>query len=516
MQAQSTSLNMTLPSQQSPLARKAVTGPSDRTRFGGAWWVWAMAGALFIAYAAVSLRIHQRMLSNSYDLGVFEQSIRSYANGHLPVSELRGPNFPILGDHFSPIVALVAPFYLLWRSAETLLVVQAALIALSMVPLTLWARRTLGDLAGAVLGACYGLSWGIASAVGFDFHEVAFAAPLLAFSLAALGSGRLTAAACWALPLLLVKEDLGFTVLALGLVISRRGDRKLGYLTAALGLVGALLAMLVFLPAFNPSGSFPRWYLADNPAAGSGVSGAGGGNGVLDMLYRGTVGLVTPQIKVETLVLTLAPTLFLAVRSPLLWVALPTLAWRFFSSNYAHWGTGYHYSLVLMPIAFAAFVDALIQRGTGSGSLRRYLAGTVAVTLLILPSFPFWQLFTPATWRSDPRVADAHSLMKKIPDGATVQASTYLVPQLTNRTSVSLFGYAVSRPHPQWIMVDTWVAPQWRWPQTYEQESISLAQARHEGYRTVADRDGFVLLHLTHRPERKAISGDLGASKKEG
>ena len=116
----------------------------------------------------------------------------------------------------------------------------------------------------------------------------------------------------------------------------------------------------------------------------------------------------------------------------------------------------------------------------------------------------------------DPRVADAHSLMKKIPDGATVQASTYLVPQLTNRTSVSLFGYAVSRPHPQWIMVDTWVAPQWRWPQTYEQESISLAQARHEGYRTVADRDGFVLLHLTHRPERKAISGDLGASKKEG
>ncbi|MGW3955116.1 DUF2079 domain-containing protein [Streptomyces sp. NPDC004752] len=472
-----------------------------------------MAGTLFFLYAAVSLRIHQRMLSKSYDLGIFEQVVRSYADGHLPVSELKGPGFPVLGDHFSPVLALVAPFYALHRSATTLLIVQAALIALSVVPLALWARRALGSLAGAVIGACYGLSWGIASAVGFDFHEVAFAAPLLAFSLAALGSNRLTAAACWALPLLLVKEDLGLTVGVIGLVIAWRGSRKLGFLTAGLGLAGTLLVLLVILPAFNPSGSFAYWFLADTP---TGTSGAGGGSGPLDLLYRSTVGLFTPQTKLSTLVLLLAPTVFLAVRSPLLWVAVPTLVWRLFSNNYVHWGTGYHYSLVLMPILFAAFVDALVQRGTGLGSLRRYLAAAAAITLAILPSFPFWQLFSPATWRTDPRVAVAHSLMKKIPDNATVQASTYLVPQLTNRTSVSLHGYPVSRPSPQWIMVDTWVAAPWRWPLTYDVERSLLDQARNEGYSTVADRDGFVLLHLTHRPERKPVSGDLDASKHKG
>ncbi|WP_189311594.1 DUF2079 domain-containing protein [Streptomyces brasiliensis] len=474
-----------------------------------------MAGALFFVYAALSLRIHHRMLSNSYDLGIFEQVVRSYADGHLPVSELKGPGYPILGDHFSPILALVAPFYALHRSAGTLLVVQAALIALSVVPLTLWARRSLGSLAGAVIGACYGLSWGIASAVGFDFHEVAFAAPLLAFSLTALGSGRLTAAAWWALPLLLVKEDLGLTVAVIGLVIAWRGPRKLGFMTAGLGLAGTLLALLVILPAFNPTGSFAYWFLADNPAGSASASGAGAGTGFLDLLSRSTVGLVVPQTKVSTLALMLAPTVFLALRSPLLWAALPTLAWRFFSNNYVHWGTGYHYSLVLMPIVFAAFVDALVQRGTRPAGLKRYLAGAAAVSLLILPSFPFWQLLNPGTWRADPRVAVAHSLMTKIPDDATVQASTYLVPQLTNRTSVSLYGYPVSRPNPQWIMVDTWVSPRWRWPLTYETEHALLTQAQRQGYRTVADRDGFILLHRTW-PQREPITGDLDASEHKG
>lgn len=87
------------------------------------------------------------------------------------------------------MLALLAPFYRLWPTARTLLVAQAALIAVSVLPLTAWARRALGSQAAVAVGLCYGLSWGIASAVGFDFHEVAFAVPLLACSLAALGEG---------------------------------------------------------------------------------------------------------------------------------------------------------------------------------------------------------------------------------------------------------------------------------------------------------------------------------------
>ena len=52
--------------------------------------------------------------------------------------------------------------------------------------------------------------------INFDFHEIAFAVPLLAFSLSALVRGRIRAAVAWALPLVFVKEDQGFTVAAIG------------------------------------------------------------------------------------------------------------------------------------------------------------------------------------------------------------------------------------------------------------------------------------------------------------
>ncbi|MFE7777039.1 DUF2079 domain-containing protein [Streptomyces sp. NPDC057445] len=459
--------------------------PSGGSRSEVAWWIWALAGALFFTYTVLSLRIHERMLSNSFDLGIFEQAIRSYADGHLPVSEVKGPDFPILGDHFSPVLVLVAPLYALWSSPKVLLVTQALLIAASVMPLALWARRSLGSLAAVVIGICYGLSWGIASAVGFDFHEVAFAVPLLAFSLTALANNRFRAAACWALPLLLVKEDLGLTVIAIGVIIALRGDRRLGIITAASGVAGALLAMLVVLPAFSPTGSYAYTFWLDSP---------GGGGGLGDLLHKSTIGLITPQTKVTTLLLVLAPTLFLAMRSPLMWIALPTLLWRFASSNASHWGTSYHYSLVLMPIVFAAFIDALVRRRSSRSSLRRCLAGCAAITFLLLPQSPFWQLVQPATWRTDPRIAVAHKLMDRIPDGATVQASNKLVPQLTGRTSVSLHGWPTSRPRPEWIMVDGTVPQHERWPLNPLQERMALDEARSHGYSLVANEDGYVLL----------------------
>ncbi|MFD8081987.1 DUF2079 domain-containing protein [Kitasatospora sp. NPDC059722] len=500
MQAPPTDSTIARPPQQSGPGRRVTQPYLLPPVVGSAWWIWGLAGALFAVYTTLSVRIHERMLSNSYDLGIFEQVVRSYADGHLPVSELKAPGFPILGDHFSPVLALVAPFYWVWRTPETLLVVQAALVAVGMVPLAFWARRALGSGPAAVIGVCYGLSWGVASAIGFDFHEVAFAVPLLAFSLAALGDNRPRAAACWALPLLLVKEDLGLTVAVIGLLIARRGSRRLGFVTAAAGVAGSLFAVLVVLPAFNPSGDFAYWSYVDG--SGEGPHGGPGGGPDTDtvvagLLYKATIGLITPEAKATTLVLLLAITLFLALRSSLVWVALPTVVWRFFSANAFHWGTGYHYSLVLMPIVFAAFVEALAARRAREGSVRRHLLGAAAVCLLLLPQFPFWQLVQPVTWRTDPRLAVARRLMDRIPDGATVQASTLLVPQLTNRTTVGLFGWEPSRPDSQWILVDTWMPWNKRWPLTVEIEQNRLNWHRAHGYRDVAHEDGYVLLTRT-------------------
>ncbi|MFE5766918.1 DUF2079 domain-containing protein [Streptomyces sp. NPDC056485] len=508
MHAPTTDVTALPPQQSGSPARTAGRPSADSPGQGAgpAWWMWAMASGLFLVYMLLSLRTHERLLSHSFDLAIFEQAVRSYAEGHLPVSEVKGPDFPVLGDHFSPVLALLAPLYWLWPSARTLLVAQAGLVAVSVLPLAQWARRSLGSTAAVVLGLCYGLSWGIANGVGFDFHEWAFAVPLLACALAALGEGRLRAAACWALPLVLVKEDMGLTVAVIGLLIAWRGGgeggprgswrgswrgRRLGIAVAAAGLVWTLLAVLVVLPALSPSGSY---FYASFLGGSGGGAGGGPGSGFGEVLRKATIGLVTPETKVTTLVLVLAPTLFLALRSPLVLVAVPTLVWRGVSDYTAHWGTGYHYSLTLMPIVFAAFVDALGRRGTTGAGLRRYLAGAAGVCALLLPVYSLAQLAYPETWRADPRIAAAHRVMGRIPDGATVQASDGLVPHLADRTSVSLYGWPASRPEPQWIVVDTQVPQQRRWPLSAIDESLALAGAKANGYRLVAQEDGFVLL----------------------
>lgn len=49
-----------------------------------------------------------------------------------------GPNFSVLGDHFSPIIAILAPFYWIYNGPQTLM------FALAVPPLRVHTRRAFG------------------------------------------------------------------------------------------------------------------------------------------------------------------------------------------------------------------------------------------------------------------------------------------------------------------------------------------------------------------------------------
>lgn len=68
------------------------------------------AAALFVVFFAVSGLRFRAMATSSWDLGIFEQAVRAYAHLRAPVADLKGPGTNLLGDHFSPVLALLAPF----------------------------------------------------------------------------------------------------------------------------------------------------------------------------------------------------------------------------------------------------------------------------------------------------------------------------------------------------------------------------------------------------------------------
>ena len=455
-----------------PHRRGAAAGTAPAVARSSPVLAWSVAVALAACYAVIALRRHAQMLTSAYDLGIYDQAVRSYSQGHLPFNTIQGPHFDVLGDHFSPVLALLAPLYWIHDSPTTLLVAQSALIAVGVVPLMRWAQQEVGTGAALVVGFGYGLSSGVANAVTFDFHEVAFAAPLLSFAAVALGRGRLTQAVLWAAPLVFVKEDLGLTVAVLGLLVAWRGKRLLGLTTAAGGGLASALAVLVIIPAFNPAGR--------NTKVGKfGDS----------ILHQFTV-LLTPDVKIVTLVLLLAPTAFLAVRSPIVLLAVPTILWRFLAVDTSYWGTGYHYGLVLMPVLFAAFVDVLRRRPPGG---RWYLAASVVVTVYLVPQNGFAPAFTAALWRTDGATAAARQLLDRIPSGTTVAASNQLVPQLTDRDVVTLIGrtpLSVSRP--EYIVSETGAVG---FPLGTQGQAAWLDDARAHGYTDVGSTGTVVLLH---------------------
>ncbi|MQY04787.1 DUF2079 domain-containing protein [Actinomadura macrotermitis] len=392
---------------------------------------WLLAALFFAGYATLSVTRFRRFETMSWDLGIFDQVVGSYARLRMPVADLKGPGFVILGDHFSPVLMLLAPLYAVFSTPVTLLVAQAALMALSVVPVARAARRLLGDHSGAAVGAAYGLSWGVQRAVEFDFHEICFAVPLIAFALEALLEERWTAALGWAVPLVAVKEDLGVTVAAIAAVVVLRSYRAapraavLGTGVAVFGAVMSALTLTVLIPAFNDSGGYAYW----EKIGEGGVPGTGGWD-----------------LKIRTLLWLLAPTTgLLALRSPLLLAAVPTLAWRLTARDEHYWGTDWHYSAVLMPIVMLALVDAIVRaRASERPWLRIYAhhlpALTLGAALTLSTTMPLASLTHTSAYRRGPVGEAAARVLAGIPDGATVESDSRPAAYLTNRCRVFWIG----------------------------------------------------------------------------
>ena len=124
-----------------------------------------------------------------------------------PASSITGMS-NILGDHFYPIVSLFTPLYWIAPAPEMLLGAQAALFAISIVPVYLFLRNRLAGGYALALSIGYGLFWGLQRAAAFDVHEMAFAPLIIATAIYAMDRGRWTLFFTCAVLLTVVKEDL--------------------------------------------------------------------------------------------------------------------------------------------------------------------------------------------------------------------------------------------------------------------------------------------------------------------
>nr|WP_221473470.1 DUF2079 domain-containing protein [Planomonospora venezuelensis] len=439
-----------------------------------------------VLYSAVSLIRLRTFHLGTYDLVIFDQAVRSYSRFGLPVSIAKGVHngfgweFPVLGDHWSPILALLAPFYWLHDGPETLLVLQGALMAAAVPPLWLFVRRRLGTAAAHLTAVAYALSWPVAEAVVFDFHEVAFAPVLTAWMIERHDAGRTGQAVLAGALLLCVKEDMGLVVAGYGIFLLATRRWKAGPALVAAGLGAVIVTSRVLIPAF---GGREDYYWAYG-ALGADLPSAAGHllSSPLDALAL----LGTPPEKLTTMLLLGAMVLFLCLLSPMVLIAVPLLAARMLASSFPNWwGTEYHYNAFLAVVLFCAAADGI--RRTAPARLRVPAAtALVAVAVAALPFFAYGRI-TPAGHRA-PAATEAAAA---VPDGALVEAANYVGPALTSRTRVLLWDRE-PRWAP-WVVADT---GRKTFPFTTRDEQVArVGLLKRNGYRVVFERDGYVVLN---------------------
>ena len=324
----------------------------------------------------------------SWDLAIFSELAKAYAHFQTPIVPVKGDGYNLLGDHFHPILILLGPIWRLFPTPLSLLITQDLLLAFSAWPLTRLASRLTNQWVAGGLGLVYVLSWGMQGAVAAQFHEIAFAMPLLAYASVAFVERRWGAVTAWSVPLVLVKEDMGLTVLMIGVAViltsavpawyrsctvirpsgrgadgldtagdaagnaagsapqddaarNRHRGLRLGVGMMIGGLAAFLFAIQVFLPAFNINGVWDYGLSSqDKPTSP-------------DALAQ----------KVKVVVMLILTSGVVGVTSPWLLVVLPTLAWRFLGSVEFYWvWDNWHYNATLMPIALGALLDVVARR----------------------------------------------------------------------------------------------------------------------------------------------------------
>ncbi|WP_245829887.1 DUF2079 domain-containing protein [Micrococcus lylae] len=462
---------------------------------------WIQLGLLMAAFAALyvthSFLRFAAYEAKGYDLGIFDQAVRQYAMFKAPIVPVKGVDFNLLGDHFHPILALLAPFYWIWDDPRMLGIVMALCLAVTAIPVYLFARRRTGHVTAMIASAALLLWWPFQAMVNWDFHEITLGVPIMAWLIWALDGHRAWLATALAVGLLSVREDMGITLVAIALVMAIRRHWWPALVTFVSGLVGYWFATSVVIPHFSPTGAFGYWqFTALGPDMGSSVTF------LLTQPWNAVAVLFDHPLKVALWLLHFVPLLLLPLLSPVTLMALPIICSRLFNDRLNVWSPVYQYDAILAPILLMAAIEVAARLGLRWPKVSRLptavasvlLASGLVGTAFFPQVFPFHRTLTGELHLRQHGQDLAHAV-SLIPDGVCVEAADNAVPHLTTRTYVGLHG-DIGDELSTWMIVDTKVDELGGWdPLTPDQaleraERLGFTEVWHERDVVVLEKKG--------------------------
>ena len=220
------------PDAEAPPAPLELDEPPEGGQSGRGWhyvdgaidWLWRNWPSLLVAagvfwyfeyFARLTTDIQHGYGTSAFDIGVFDQGVWLMSRFHVPFVTITGRN--LFADHTSFILIAVAPLYWLFPSPSTLLVLQAAGLALAAVPIYLVGKKRIGAPLAAFLALAYLLHPAVGASNMENFHPDSFIALFVAMALYAAIEDRRWLFIVSCVLCLLVKEDAILVVLPMAI-----------------------------------------------------------------------------------------------------------------------------------------------------------------------------------------------------------------------------------------------------------------------------------------------------------
>lgn len=229
----------------------AIAHPIEKTDEKRLWMLptAALALAFFGAVSAWTVARVRCLWTPTFDFGIFAQMFHYMKTTGIPFTTVeRDGLLSHFAVHMSPIYYLMLPFYCIVPRPETLQVLQAAVLASSVIPLwKLGKQHSLHPGMRTALCALLLLYPAFAGGTSYDIHENCFLTPLILWLLYGIDRKSIPLTAVFALLTLLVKEDAAVYVAIIGVYLLLRSllrKEKWGILAGSAVLAGAIAYFL--------------------------------------------------------------------------------------------------------------------------------------------------------------------------------------------------------------------------------------------------------------------------------
>ena len=453
-------------------------------------WVLVLTAGLVLA--RIQIMQHWTFQTDAYDLALYDTAIRNTLQGKFLFADQLGRHF--FSDHFSPILLLFCPLYLLADTPLVLMVTQALVIAAGLGILYRIARQYgLAPLVGIAVAGLFLNHRQLASAILYDFHTEVLGTVFLLGCIWQLRRGA--GAAYWIFLLLALacKEDVPLYTAGLGAYAFSRGQRRTGIVTFLVSVAWAIAAWKFIIPLAGQAEVSPfveaRW------------SHLGNGYGAVALTLLRNPGYVLSRLVSPGVRNLLGGLGWLPLLGPeVLVITLPGMVLNTSSSLGAQAALHLYYAAPILPFAAWAMViglsrlKALADRAVLEPNRRAWLgaAGTGLLLLAAAGTFGAHLPFDAAT----PHVRERHRIMERLPPGASVSAESGFVPHLTRTHRPYLFPEEPSRrmhySDCDYILVDRRGDP---WPLDSDalNATIDHLLAQPERYQVMEESDGIIL-----------------------